>query len=152
MLLMHIIMFLLNIILLLLTKILLLLHIIMLLLNITKTYLYNFDPLEPHFYIVKLGFTGVYIISSPGLCPWRAYVVTQALASASVGVHVGVRVSTMFKFSNVCIVFLMFKVLLSYLAYTYFRVRPFNNIHSLPKIDSLCRSRSVLTFVFYTHV
>ena len=31
-------------------------------LPITKTYLYNFDPLKPHFYIVKLGFTGVYII------------------------------------------------------------------------------------------
>ena len=30
--------------------------------SITKTRLYNFDPLEPHFYIVKLGFTGVYII------------------------------------------------------------------------------------------
>ena len=29
--------------------------------GITKTYLYNFNPLEPHFYIVKLGFTGVYI-------------------------------------------------------------------------------------------
>ena len=29
---------------------------------ITKTYLYNFDPLKPHFYITKLGFTGVYII------------------------------------------------------------------------------------------
>ena len=28
----------------------------------TKTYLYNFDTLKPHFYIVKLGFTGVYII------------------------------------------------------------------------------------------
>ena len=27
-----------------------------------KTCLYNFDPLKPHFYIVKLGFTGVYII------------------------------------------------------------------------------------------
>ena len=27
-----------------------------------KTYLYNFDPLKPHFYIVKLGFTGVYTI------------------------------------------------------------------------------------------
>ena len=27
---------------------------------ITKTYLYNFDPLKPHFYIVKLGFTGVH--------------------------------------------------------------------------------------------
>ena len=26
--------------------------------NITKTHLYNFDPLKPHFYIVKLGFTG----------------------------------------------------------------------------------------------
>ena len=31
-------------------------------LAITKTYLYNFDPLKPHFYIVKLGFTGVYTI------------------------------------------------------------------------------------------
>ena len=30
--------------------------------NITKTRLYNFDLLEPHFYIVKLGLTGVCII------------------------------------------------------------------------------------------
>ena len=30
--------------------------------SITKTRLYNFDSLKPHFYIVKLGFTGVYII------------------------------------------------------------------------------------------
>ena len=29
---------------------------------ITKTCLYNFYPLKPHFYIVKLEFTGVYII------------------------------------------------------------------------------------------
>ena len=29
---------------------------------ITKICLYNFDPLKPHFYIVKLGLTGVYII------------------------------------------------------------------------------------------
>ena len=29
---------------------------------VTKTCLYNFDPIKPHFYIVKLGFTGVYII------------------------------------------------------------------------------------------
>ena len=29
---------------------------------ITITCLYNFDPLKTHFYIVKLGFTGVYII------------------------------------------------------------------------------------------
>ena len=31
-------------------------------LSITKTRLYNSDPLKPHFYIVKLGLTGVYII------------------------------------------------------------------------------------------
>ena len=29
---------------------------------ITETCLYNFDPLKPHFYIGKLGFTGVYIV------------------------------------------------------------------------------------------
>ena len=29
---------------------------------ITKTNLYNVDPLKPHFYKVKLGFTGIYII------------------------------------------------------------------------------------------
>ena len=29
---------------------------------ITKTCLYNFDPLAHHFYIAKLGFTWVYII------------------------------------------------------------------------------------------
>ena len=30
--------------------------------NITKTRIYNCDPLKPHFYIVKLGLTGVCII------------------------------------------------------------------------------------------
>ena len=30
--------------------------------HITKTCLYKVDPLKPHFYTVKLGFTGVYII------------------------------------------------------------------------------------------
>ena len=29
---------------------------------IKKTYLYNFDPHKPYFYIVKLGLRGVYII------------------------------------------------------------------------------------------
>ena len=29
---------------------------------LTKTCLYSFDPFKPHFYIVKLGFTGLYII------------------------------------------------------------------------------------------
>ena len=31
--------------------------------SITKTCLYNFDPLQPQFNTVKLGFTGVYISS-----------------------------------------------------------------------------------------
>ena len=31
-------------------------------LSIIKIRLCNFDPLKPHFYIVNLGFTGVYII------------------------------------------------------------------------------------------
>ena len=31
---------------------------------ITKIYLYNFDPLKPHFYWVKLGITGVNIFFS----------------------------------------------------------------------------------------
>ena len=30
--------------------------------TITKTYLYNFEPFKPHFYIVKLGSSGVDII------------------------------------------------------------------------------------------
>ena len=30
--------------------------------GITRIYLYNVDPLKPHFYIVKLGLTGIYII------------------------------------------------------------------------------------------
>ena len=30
--------------------------------HITKTSLYNIDPLKPHFYVVELGFIGVYII------------------------------------------------------------------------------------------
>ena len=30
--------------------------------SIRKTCLYNFDPLKPHFYTVKLEFTGVYVI------------------------------------------------------------------------------------------
>ena len=32
------------------------------LLIITKTCLYNFDLLKPYFYIIKLGFTGVFVI------------------------------------------------------------------------------------------
>ena len=44
---------------------------------ITKTYLCNFDPLKPHFYIVKLGFTGLYIIFLISAQKHRLWVLTS---------------------------------------------------------------------------
>ena len=41
---------------------------------IMKTYLYNFDPIKPHFYIVKLRFIGVFILFSY-FCS-KAYIVS----------------------------------------------------------------------------
>ena len=46
-------------------------------LSITKTYLYNFDPLKPHFYIVKLGYTGVYIIFHISAQKYRLWVLVR---------------------------------------------------------------------------
>ena len=37
-------------------------HALVMVIYITKTCLYNFDPCKHHFYVVKLGFIGVYII------------------------------------------------------------------------------------------
>ena len=48
---------------------------------ITKTYLYNFDPLKPHFYIVKLGFTGVYIIFLFSTQKHRLWVLVRTVSS-----------------------------------------------------------------------
>ena len=48
---------------------------------ITKIYLYNFDPLKPHFHIVKLGFTGVYIIFLVSVQKHRLWVLVR-IASA----------------------------------------------------------------------
>ena len=48
---------------------------------ITKTYLYNFDPLKPHFYIVKLGFTGVYIIFVISAQKHRLWVLVRTASS-----------------------------------------------------------------------
>ena len=45
--------------------------------RITKTYLYNFDPLKPHFYIVKLGFTWVHIISLISAQKHRLWVLSE---------------------------------------------------------------------------
>ena len=47
----------------------------------TKTYLYNFDPLKPHFYIVKLGFTGVDIIFLISAEKQRLWVLTICVLS-----------------------------------------------------------------------
>ena len=48
---------------------------------ITKTYLYNFDPLKPHFYIVKLGFKGVYIIFLISTQKHRLWVLVRTASS-----------------------------------------------------------------------
>ena len=48
---------------------------------ITKTCLYNFDPLKPHFYIVKLGFTGVYIIFLNSAHKHRLWVLVRTASS-----------------------------------------------------------------------
>ena len=50
---------------------------------IAKTYLYNFDPLRPHFYIVKLGFTGVYIIFLISALKHRLWVLVRTAVLTS---------------------------------------------------------------------
>ena len=49
---------------------------------ITKTCLYNFDPLKPHFYIVKLGFIGVYIIFLISAQKHRLWVLVRTASPA----------------------------------------------------------------------
>ena len=48
---------------------------------ITKTCLYNFDPLKPHFYIVKLGYTGVYIIFLISAQKYRLWVLVRTAST-----------------------------------------------------------------------
>ena len=48
---------------------------------ITKTRLYSFDPLKPHFYIVKLGFTLVYIIFLISTQKHRLWVLVRTASS-----------------------------------------------------------------------
>ena len=50
---------------------------------ITKTCLYNFDPLKPHFYIVKLGFTGVCIIFLISAQKHRLCVLAEAVLTST---------------------------------------------------------------------
>ena len=57
--------------------------------NITKTYLYYFDPLKLHFYIVKLGFTGVYIIFLISAQKHRLWVLIRTASPAGLGGSVG---------------------------------------------------------------
>ena len=51
--------------------------------DITKTCLYNFDPRKPHFYIVKLGFTGVYIIFLISAQKHRLWVLVRTASSST---------------------------------------------------------------------
>ena len=49
--------------------------------NITKTCPYKFDSLKPNFYIVKLGFTGVYIIFLISAQKHRLLVLVRTVSS-----------------------------------------------------------------------
>ena len=55
--------------------------------NITKTCLYNFDPLKPHFYIVKLVFTGVYIIFFISAQKHRLWVLVRTASAVLTSTH-----------------------------------------------------------------
>ena len=48
---------------------------------ITKTYLYNTDPLKSHLYIVKLRFTGVYIIFLISAQKHRSWVLVRTAST-----------------------------------------------------------------------
>ena len=48
---------------------------------IAETRIYNTDPLKPHFYIVKLGFTGVYIIFLSFAQKHRLWVLVRTASS-----------------------------------------------------------------------
>ena len=50
---------------------------------ITKTYLYNIDPLKPHFYIVKLGFSGVNIIFLISVHKHRLWLLGEAVLTST---------------------------------------------------------------------
>ena len=58
-----------------------LLHVYVFTLYITKTCLYNVDPLKPHFSIVKLGCTGVYIIFLISAQKHRLWVLVKTASS-----------------------------------------------------------------------
>ena len=69
-------------------------------LYITKTDLYNIDPLKPHFYIVKLGFTGVYIIFRISARKLRLWVPTIYILSRNMK-NIRVFLSENFQFLDV---------------------------------------------------
>ena len=52
-------------------------------LTITKTCLYNLDPLKPHFYIVKLRFTGVYIFFLISAQKHRLWVLVRTVLTST---------------------------------------------------------------------
>ena len=50
---------------------------------IRKPCLYTFDPIKPHFYIVKPGFTGVYIIFLTFVQKHRLWVLAEAVLTST---------------------------------------------------------------------
>ena len=67
--------------------------------SITKTRLYNFDPLKPHFYIVKLGFTGVYIIFLISAQKHRLWVLVRTASARRKFTFYGVKKFSIFEYA-----------------------------------------------------
>ena len=53
----------------------------MIITSASRKHTYNFDPLKPHFYIEKLGFTGVYIIFLISAQKHRLWVLVRTASS-----------------------------------------------------------------------
>ena len=53
--------------------------------NHREKYVYNFDPLKPHFYKVKLGFTGVYITFLISAQKHRLWVLVRTASPSTTG-------------------------------------------------------------------
>ena len=91
---------------------------------ITKTHLYNVDPLQSHFYIVKLGFTGVYIIfliSAQNHKLWVLVRTLEAVLKSTINLCVEQKYENYQNFYMICFPFLVVK----FLIYMYLNRRVF---------------------------
>ena len=81
--------------------------------DITKTCLYNVDPFKPHIYIVKVGFTGVYIF----LIFAQKHRLWVLLRTASPSTHNLCFVQKYEKYQNFCLKLFFFFLVVKFSVY-----------------------------------